>query len=81
MSGNSTAYRDANNNYIKYTYYKDAGEIYPSTILYTGNGSTDGPLEVGFLRTSRSDVRSSAQTGFHGHVELSHQRDRHESVG
>ena len=56
--------RDANNNYIKYTYYKDAGEIYPSTILYTGNGSTDGPLEVDFLRTSRSDVRSSAQTGF-----------------
>src|SRR5208337_1120362 len=56
--------RDANNNYIKYTYYKDAGEIYPSTILYTGNGSTDGSLEVDFLRTSRSDARSSARPGF-----------------
>ncbi len=56
--------RDVNNNYIKYTYYKDAGQIYPNTILYTGSGSTDGPLEVDFLRTSRSDARSSARTGF-----------------
>jgi len=55
---------DANSNYIKYTYYKDSGEIYPNQVIYTGNGTTDGPFEVDFLRTSRSDAATSSQPGF-----------------
>ena len=55
---------DTNSNYIKYAYYKDSGEIYPSQVVYTGNGTTDGPFEVDFLRTARSDADSSAQPGF-----------------
>lgn len=47
--------RDPNNNYITFTYFKDAGQIYPSSIVYTGNGSTDGPFTVNFSRESRSD--------------------------
>src|SRR5262249_55810865 len=38
--------RDTNSNYITYNYFKDAGQIYPSSVLYTGNGSTDGIFEV-----------------------------------
>jgi hypothetical protein len=56
--------RDTNNNYIKYSYTKDAGQIYPNQILYTGNGSTDGPFEVDFLKESRSDIASSSEPGF-----------------
>lgn len=56
--------RDTNDNYIKYEYYKDAGQIYPSKITYTGNGSTDGILEVNFDRTSRSNAPALFKTGF-----------------
>lgn len=56
--------RDPNNNYIKYTYYKEAGQIYPSTIVYTGNGTTDGTLSVVFERQSRSDDMTLYSTGF-----------------
>lgn len=40
--------RDTNDNYIKYEYTKDAGQIYPSKITYTGNGTTDGIFEINF---------------------------------
>jgi hypothetical protein len=56
--------RDTNGNYIKYNYNKDNGQVYPSSLLYTGNGSTDGPFQVNFLRTSRTDVATSSKTGF-----------------
>jgi RHS repeat-associated protein len=56
--------RDSNNNYIKYTYYKDAGQIYPDVITYTGNGSTDGIFTVGFTRESRGDNLVQMDTGF-----------------
>ena len=56
--------RDTNDNYIKYEYFKDAGQIYPSKITYTGNGSTDGVLEVNFDRTSRSNAPKFFNTGF-----------------
>jgi len=56
--------RDTNNNYIKYTYYKDAGQIYPASIIYTGNGITDGIFEVDFLRQSRTDNAAIYKTGF-----------------
>src|SRR3989344_3527684 len=56
--------RDTNNNYIKYQYYKDAGQIYPSSIIYTGNNTTDGIFEVEFLRQSRSDTATTTKSGF-----------------
>jgi YD repeat-containing protein len=56
--------RDANGNYIKYEYFKDSGQIYPSRIVYTGNGSTDGVFEVSFTRSARSDVATSSRMGF-----------------
>jgi len=56
--------RDTNNNYISYTYYKDAGQIYPSTIKYTGNGVSDGIFEVDFLREARTDTATSSAAGF-----------------
>jgi hypothetical protein len=56
--------RDANNNYIKFTYTKDAGQIYPSSIVYTGNGTTDGPFTVNFVNEARSDHYPSYKTGY-----------------
>jgi hypothetical protein len=56
--------RDANGNYARYTYAKDNGQVYPSAISYSGNGSTDGPFQVNFLRTSWSDIATSSKTAF-----------------
>jgi YD repeat-containing protein len=56
--------RDTNGNYIKYTYYQDAGQIYPSTIVYTGNGSTDGIFEISFLRETRTDNATTSLPAF-----------------
>jgi len=56
--------RDTNNNYIKYEYYKDAGEIYPSKIKYTGNNTTDGIFEIEFLRESRGDAFTTRKAAF-----------------
>jgi len=59
-----TEVRDTNDNYISYAYFKDAGQIYPSSIVYTGNGSTDGIFEIDFLRTASADNATSSATGF-----------------
>ncbi|HZX50316.1 MAG TPA: FG-GAP-like repeat-containing protein, partial [Candidatus Paceibacterota bacterium] len=59
-----TEVRDANNNFIRYEYFKDAGQIYPSKIFYTGNGVADGIFEIEFLRELRSDNLKSYKTGF-----------------
>ncbi|PIS04710.1 MAG: hypothetical protein COT81_04980, partial [Candidatus Buchananbacteria bacterium CG10_big_fil_rev_8_21_14_0_10_42_9] len=40
--------RDTNDNFVRYEYYKDSGQIYPKKIFYTGHGSTDGIFEVDF---------------------------------
>src|SRR5581483_6517698 len=56
--------RDTNNNYIKYTYFKDSGQIYPSTIIYTGNGTTDGIFQINIVRESRNDITVSYRSGF-----------------
>jgi hypothetical protein len=56
--------RDTNNNYIKYEYSKDGGQIYPYKITYTGNNTTDGIFVIEFLKNSRSDVIKSYKTGF-----------------
>lgn len=59
-----TETRDTNDNYIKYEYFKDAGQIYIDTITYTGNGETDGVFKVEFLRETRADNLDSNNTGF-----------------
>jgi Salmonella virulence plasmid 65kDa B protein len=56
--------RDKNSNYISYQYFKDAGQIYPSKITYTGNGTTAGIFQIEFLREARPDVVSSDTPGF-----------------
>jgi VCBS repeat protein/virulence plasmid B protein len=56
--------RDTNDNYISYSYYKNAGQIYPESITYTGHGSSDGIFEIDFLRESRVDSATSWHTGF-----------------
>src|SRR3989339_867097 len=56
--------RDTNDNFIRYQYYKDAGQIYPEKIFYTGHTQTDGIFEVEFVREDRTDNLSSFQTGF-----------------
>jgi RHS repeat-associated protein len=56
--------RDLNDNYIKYEYFKDGGQIYPSRIVYTGNGSTDGIFEVAFTREARPDALRQYNAGF-----------------
>ncbi|MEK7080273.1 MAG: FG-GAP-like repeat-containing protein, partial [Patescibacteria group bacterium] len=56
--------RDTNDNYISYSYFKDAGQIYPLAIRYTGNGLTDGIFEIDFQRISRTDNFVSYTTGF-----------------
>jgi len=55
---------DTNDNYIRYEYYKNNGQIYPSKIFYTGNGLTDGIFEIDFLRETRSDITTFYKTGF-----------------
>ncbi|WP_179293933.1 LamG-like jellyroll fold domain-containing protein [Candidatus Methanoperedens nitratireducens] len=56
--------RDTNDNYIRYEYLKDAGQIYPSRIVYTGSGATDGIFEVEFLKETVSNAAKSYKTGF-----------------
>lgn len=56
--------RDTNDNYIKYEYYKDDGQIYPSVITYTGNGSTDGIFEVFFDREAVPSPTVQFSSGF-----------------
>jgi RHS repeat-associated protein len=56
--------RDTNDNFIRYQYYKDAGQIYPEKIFYTGHAEADGVFEIEFVREERSDNLGSFQTGF-----------------
>jgi RHS repeat-associated protein len=56
--------RDLNSNFIKYEYFKDSGQIYPSVITYTGNSTTAGIFTVNFLRESRSDAMPQYKSGF-----------------
>ncbi|MBP9749671.1 MAG: VCBS repeat-containing protein, partial [Candidatus Pacebacteria bacterium] len=56
--------RDQNDNYITFEYYKDNGQIYPSKIIYTGNGVTDGIFDVEFVREARADIATTSDKGF-----------------
>jgi len=48
--------RDTNNNYVRFVYTKDGSRTYPSQIIYTGNGTTDGIFTINFTLESRSDI-------------------------
>jgi RHS repeat-associated protein len=56
--------RDTNDNYVKYEYFKDEGQIYPETITYTGNGTTDGIFVVEFNLNPESMSSKLFSTGF-----------------
>jgi RHS repeat-associated protein len=59
--------RDVNNNFITYQYesqYDDNHQIYPTKIKYTGNGTTDGPFEINFIRSTNNDFATSSSVGF-----------------
>ena len=51
--------RDTNDNFIRFEYSKDQNQIYPSSIIYTGHGSTDGIFEVNFSYEGRDDEIST----------------------
>ncbi|MCX6785662.1 MAG: FG-GAP-like repeat-containing protein, partial [Candidatus Komeilibacteria bacterium] len=56
---------DTNDNFYRIEYAKASGAIYPSRIIYTGNGQTDGPMEVIFnLEDRGNDIATSYQSGF-----------------
>ena len=56
--------QDTNGNYVRYEYAKDAGQIYPSKIFYTGNGADPGVFEIDFPTQPRSDKAAMYGTGF-----------------
>lgn len=56
--------RDTNNNFIRYTYLKHQGQIYPDTLFYTGNGNADGIFTIKFELQAREDIATSYATGF-----------------
>src|SRR5260370_31487207 len=56
--------QDTNGNSISYNYVSDAGQIYPSSTVYTNNSSTTGIFEVDFLRTTSTDATAYYNTGF-----------------
>jgi Salmonella virulence plasmid 65kDa B protein len=57
---------DTNNNTVLYNYVKDSGQVYPSSTMYTGNGTSTGIFEVDFAlaTTTLIDNATSSATGF-----------------
>ena len=55
---------DTNGNYVRYVYNKDGNQIYPYQIIYTGNGSTDGPMTITFATSTRPDDIISYKSDF-----------------
>ncbi len=56
--------RDTNGNYIKYEYYRNGNILYPDRVVYTGNNTTDGPFDIAFTRSARTDIATSTAPGF-----------------
>ncbi|MBI2463638.1 hypothetical protein HYV57_01645 [Candidatus Peregrinibacteria bacterium] len=59
-----TEMRDANDNFIRFTYTKDSERIYPEFIYYTGHGSSDGPFIIEFHYQTRTDSAKNYRSGF-----------------
>jgi hypothetical protein len=55
---------DKNGNTITYSYFKDSGQIYPSSTVYTNSSSSSGIFQVDFSRTTSTDNTVSYATGF-----------------
>lgn len=55
---------DTNGNTVSYSYFKDNGQIYPSSTIYTGNGTSTGIFEVDFQLATSTDNTTSSATGF-----------------
>src|SRR3989344_2209282 len=55
---------DKNGNIITYSYFKDAGQIYPSSTIYTSNGGSTGIFQVDFSRTTSTNNATSSAIGF-----------------
>lgn len=47
--------RDTNDNFIRYVYTRDGNQLYPSQILYTGSGETDGIFTIDITKSARPD--------------------------
>ncbi|MFA6304130.1 MAG: SpvB/TcaC N-terminal domain-containing protein [Patescibacteria group bacterium] len=57
--------QDTNDNFYRLEHTKVDGAIYPSKIIYTGNGGSDGVMEVLFnLEERGEDISTSYQTQF-----------------
>ncbi len=56
--------RDQNDNFVRYEYTRDQDQVYPSRIVYTGHGATDGPLEVEFVWESRANAPKQFHPAF-----------------
>src|SRR5262249_25388891 len=56
---------DTNSNGITYSYTKNQGQIYPSSITYTNHGASTGVYRVGFtLAAVSTTAQASYNTGF-----------------
>lgn len=55
---------DANNNTISYSYSKHRGQIYPSSINYTGNATSTGIFDISFSTSSVLGISTSSAAGF-----------------
>ena len=55
---------DANNNTVTYSYYKNSGQIYPTNINYTGNGSNSGIFDLSFSRAAVTYTATSSALGY-----------------
>lgn len=56
--------RDTNDNFVRYKYFKDNGQIYPARISYTGHGAEQGIYEVVFSHEARADAAIMYNAGF-----------------
>jgi len=56
--------RDTNDNFIHYVYSRDGNQLYPSQILYTGSGSTDGVFTIDFATSTRPDAITVYKTAY-----------------
>jgi RHS repeat-associated protein len=55
---------DTNGNTVSYNYFKNAGQVYPSSTIYDNTTSTTGIFEVDFLLATSTDNGTSSATGF-----------------
>lgn len=57
-------FRDTNDNFYRYEYYKESGQIYPKDIYYTGNANVDGNFKVSINLEERDDDIKLYDTNF-----------------